>query len=327
MKKRFLLCAFAAMLFACSSELNVVIKEKIETEYGVELDHAILFDKEKSDENVKVKEVKNFDNKKTGEQEITVIFIDDNEKTKEENMKITVKDTKKPEITWKKESVSITQGDTFDPVSNIKTVKDPIDGDIKKAKDEKATKDGYIIKSDVKTDTAGDYTVTITAYDKNGNKAEKSYKVTVKEKPKEVVSQPQPQTQNTQPVQSQTMQPSQQQSTATNTQPSTQSNQETNQKPAPTPAPEQETKKIICPRTGKEPEDPTKPCDAVIDWEGANPQILFDSFEEANQWGWKQIKDPDPEWEDFIDAHKGYGASNVCTNDGYCDWGIVYFYK
>ena len=38
---------------------------------------------------------------------------------------------------------------------------------------------------DVKADKAGEYTVKVTAYDVNGNKAEQSYKVTVKEKPKE----------------------------------------------------------------------------------------------------------------------------------------------
>ena len=39
---------------------------------------------------------------------------------------------------------------------------------------------------------AGSYTVKVTAYDVNGNKAESSYKVTVKKKPQE-----QTQTQNT----------------------------------------------------------------------------------------------------------------------------------
>ena len=50
-------------------------------------------------------EVKNFDAKKTGEQEITVIFTNADEKTKEETIKISVKDTKKPVIKLKKEKV------------------------------------------------------------------------------------------------------------------------------------------------------------------------------------------------------------------------------
>ena len=64
-------------------------------------------------------------------------------------------------------------------------MKDPVDGDIKKSKDTKLTKNGYLITSDVNAKKAGSYTVKVTAYDVNGNKAESSYKVTVKKKPQE----------------------------------------------------------------------------------------------------------------------------------------------
>ena len=107
------------------------------------------------------------------------------EKTKEETIKVSVKDTKKPVIKLKKEKVEITAGDKFDVASNIESVKDPVDGDIKKSEDTKLTKSGYIITSDVNAKKAGSYTVKITAYDVNGNKAESSYKVTVKKKPQE----------------------------------------------------------------------------------------------------------------------------------------------
>jgi len=42
-----------------------------------------------------------------------------------------------------------------------------------------------LINSDVDNKKAGSYTVKITAFDINGNKAESSYQVTVKEKPQE----------------------------------------------------------------------------------------------------------------------------------------------
>ncbi|MCI8431543.1 MAG: DUF5011 domain-containing protein, partial [Lachnospiraceae bacterium] len=42
-----------------------------------------------------------------------------------------------------------------------------------------------LITSDVNVKKAGSYTVKVTAYDVNGNKAESSYKVTVKKKPQE----------------------------------------------------------------------------------------------------------------------------------------------
>ena len=182
----------SAMMFlvvGCSKELKVTVKDNLEVEYGDKLDNSILFDKEQSDEGIAVKEVKNFDAKKTGEQEITVVFGDSDDKTKEETIKVSVKDTKKPVIKLKKEKVEITAGDKFDAASNIESVKDPVDGDLKKSEDKKLIKNGYIISSDVNAKKAGSYTVKVTAYDVNGNKAESSYKVTVKKKPQETPTQ------------------------------------------------------------------------------------------------------------------------------------------
>ena len=187
MKKTSVFMVFVMMFLVvgCSKELKVTIKDNLEVEYGDKLDNSLLYDKEKSDEDITVKEVKNFDAKKTGEQEITVIFTNEDEKTKEETIKVSVKDTKKPVIKLKKEKLEITAGDKFDAASNIESVKDPVDGDLKKSEDKKLTKNGYIISSDVNVKKAGSYTVKVTAYDVNGNKAESSYKVTVKKKPQE----------------------------------------------------------------------------------------------------------------------------------------------
>ena len=181
----FVACLMLMSVVGCSKSLKVTVKENAVLEYGEKLDHSLLFDKDNSDEGVTVKEVKSFDNKKIGEQEITVIFINADEKTKEETLKVTVKDTKKPEIKLKKDKLEITEDDKFDAVANIESVKDPVDGDIKKSDDKKLTKNGYLIASDVDVKKAGSYTVKITAFDVNGNKAESSYKVTVKAKPQE----------------------------------------------------------------------------------------------------------------------------------------------
>ena len=181
----FVACLMLMSVVGCSKSLKVTVKENAVLEYGEKLDHSLLFDKDNSDEGVTVKEVKSFDNKKTGEQEITVIFTNADEKTKEETLKVTVKDTKKPEIKLKKDKLEITEGDKFDAVANIESVKDPVDGDIKKSDDKKLTKNGYLIASDVDVKKAGSYTVKITAFDVNGNKAESSYKVSVKAKPQE----------------------------------------------------------------------------------------------------------------------------------------------
>ena len=188
MKKIICLVAISMLVTACSGSFRVVVKKNVELEYGDKLDNSLLYDKEKSDEDITVKEVKNFVAKKTGKQEIIVVF-GDSEKTKEETIKVSVKDTKKPVIKLKKEKVEITAGDKFDAASNIESVKDPVDGDLEKSEDKKLTKNGYLITSDVNAKKAGSYTVKVTAYDVNGNKAESSYKVTVKKKPQETPTQ------------------------------------------------------------------------------------------------------------------------------------------
>ena len=128
--------------------------------------------------------VAEFDTKKVGQVDIVFTVCLD-ETCQEFTEQIEIKDTQAPEIIFKSESLEITEGDAFDPVSNIESVKDPIDGDIKQSDNKEITKDGYIIESNVNTDQIGEYTVKVIAYDVNGNKAEQSYKVIVKEKTKE----------------------------------------------------------------------------------------------------------------------------------------------
>ena len=171
-----LLCV---LLCACG-KASVEVKEGIVIEYGAELKAEDL-----TDEKVTLKEVKVFDAKKAGGQKVTVVFVNEKDKEIEAEITLEVKDTKKPVIKLKKEKVEITAGDKFDAASNIESVKDPVDGDIKKSEDKKLTKNGYLITSDVNVKKAGSYTVKVTAYDVNGNKTESSYKVTVKKKPQE----------------------------------------------------------------------------------------------------------------------------------------------
>lgn len=304
----FLSASLLFVLMACGSKINVTVSENIEVEYGEKLDNTLLFNKEKSDENLTVKEVKDFDNKKLGEQEITVIFALE-DKTQEEKVKVNVKDTKAPEIKLKKDKLEITEGDKFDPASNIESIKDPVDGDIKKSDDKKITKNGYIITSDVDAKKVKNgYKVKVTAFDVNGNKTEKEYTVNVKAKPEE-----KPQASTSQPVSSGG------QATSTTTTPSASqgggSTAGGGSQSAASSAPAN-----VCPN-GNVPVDPTKPCDAVLDWRGANPQRLFSSFEEANQWGDDQMMS-NPE---YYKKYSGYGAFTIHTNDG-TEYGAVTFY-
>lgn len=169
------------LLCACSS-FKVDVKEEITIEYGEEVSVENLTDQK----DISIKELKGYDAKKIGEQTITVMFMNADGKEAEQEVTLEIKDTKAPEIKFKKEKVEITEGDKFDPASNIESIKDPVDGDIKKSDDKKITKNGYIITSEVDAKKVKNgYKVKITAYDANGNKAEKEYTVNVKTKPVE----------------------------------------------------------------------------------------------------------------------------------------------
>ena len=291
------------VLTACSSSLKVELKEKIEIEYGSELKIENITDQKE----LSIKEIKDFDNKKVGEQKATITFTNEDEKETSKEVTLTVKDTKAPVIELKKDKVEITAGDKFDMKSNIKSVKDPVDGDVKYNDAKDLSKDGYNITGKIDTTKAGTYKLKVTAFDKNGNKAEKEYSVVVKEKPKEETSS------NTQTNNYKKPTTNQSTSSSSNSSPSSSNNQQTS-----TPAPS----KTVCPRTGKEPTDPSQPCDAVLNWHGANPQILFNNNDEARAWANDKLLN-DPE---YYKNYSGYVASNICTNDGYCDWGSVSFY-
>ena len=303
MKKMTLLAMIVLLVSACSSSLKVEVKSGITVEYGSDLKVENLTDQK----DISVKEIKNFDTKKIGDQKITVVFANNDGKEANEEITVSVKDTKAPVIELNKDKVEITAGDKFDAKANVKSVKDPVDGDIKYSDVKDLSKDGHQITGTVDSKKAGDYKLKVVAYDKNGNKAEKNFSVKVKEKPKEETSA------NTQTQSNNYKTPSTNQSNKTQASTPSNNNQQAST-PAPTPS------KTVCPRTGQAPRDPSKSCDAVLDWQYANPHKLFDNFDVANQWGWDQAHDENsPYW------GKGYVTGQLCTNDGYCEWGFVSF--
>lgn len=308
MKKLLIVVVLSVILCACGGT-KVTLKEKIEAEYGTELKVEDLTDQK----GIKLKETKNYDAKKVGQQTITVIFTDEDEKEIEQEVTLEIKDTKAPEIKLKKEKVEITEGDKFDPASNIESVKDPVDGDIKKSDDKKITKNGYIITSDVDAKKVKNgYKVKVTAFDVNGNKAEKEYTVNVKAKSKEK-------------PQASTSQSASSGGSAVTTPSVSQGGGSTagsGSQGAASPAPAN-----VCPRTGQAPRDPSKSCDEVLwapDQPGFyNPKIKFNTRDEAYAWGDEQMMN-NPE---YYKKFTGFGVSGVCSNDEYCDWGQIYFYE
>lgn len=182
MKKLLSIAAVAALvLTGCNKDLKVTPADKLTIEYGDKLDNNKLFDAKKSDKNIKVDKVQDFNAKKVGDQTLKVTFTD-GDKTIQKDVKITVKDTKKLEITLKKDKVTITAGDKLDLKDNVKAVKDPVDGDLKYS-DKELKKSGYYIsKGKLNTKKVGTYEVIVKAFDTNGNKTEKNFKVIVKKK-------------------------------------------------------------------------------------------------------------------------------------------------
>ncbi|ENY87554.1 hypothetical protein HMPREF1094_00001, partial [[Clostridium] innocuum 2959] len=182
MKKLLCIAALAALvLTGCAKDLQVKTTEKLTIEYGDKLDNDKLYDAKESDENVKVDKVFGYDAKKVGDQTLKVTFTD-GDKTIQKDVKITVKDTKKPEIVLKKDKITITAGDKLNLKDNVKSVKDPVDGDLKYS-DKEIKKSGYTIdKGKLNVKKTGAYKVTVKAYDANGNTTDKTFDVVVKKK-------------------------------------------------------------------------------------------------------------------------------------------------
>ena len=152
-----LLCIF--FYIRSTPKFEVVAKENIITEYGEELDNNILFDAKKSDAGVKVKEVKDFDANKVGDQQITVIFTNKDGKTKSMKIKLTVKDTIKPEFVDFKKEITIEQN-----AENVKLE------DYFIAKDKAPVT--ISVEGKVDLSKSGKYEIKVTATDSNGNKTD-----------------------------------------------------------------------------------------------------------------------------------------------------------
>lgn len=221
--------------------------------------------------------VKEFDTKKVGQADIVfTVCLDDT--CKDFSQKLEIKDTKNPVIELKKEKVEITEGDKFDPASNVESVKDLVDGDIKKSDDMELTKNCYFIDSNVNTAKVGEYKVKIIAYDLNGNKAEKEYIVTVKEKPKEAEP-------------NQTQQPQ-----TTYTPPTTSQNQGSTK-----------------PSTSNKPSDnqQTQTCVANGQWRSTgNSGVAFYTIEEADAWAEANI-----DWDNYY--YSVITVHDICGKQGW----------
>ena len=126
-----------------------------------------------------LKEISELDTSIVGKQRITYTMENDGVR-RTFTHEVEIRDTTAPQILFHSDSITIEAGATFDPSKNIRSVSDPIDGDLPYLSDNDADEAcGYRIQSDVDPLTAGHYTVTVTARNANGNTEEASYPVDV----------------------------------------------------------------------------------------------------------------------------------------------------
>ena len=132
---------------------------------------------------------KDIDTTKVGPQEI-IVEVEKNQIIKEVPIMVEVKDTIAPKIQLKKEVISLTEGDSFDALSNLTSVYDKVDGEIEYQKQEivnsEVDTNYYTVDSNVNSDVPGTYEVTVTAVDQYGNESMVTYSVEVFEKVEEV---------------------------------------------------------------------------------------------------------------------------------------------
>lgn len=115
----------------------------------------------------------------TGENEIVYTVTNEDGATNTFTKLYSVVDTTLPEISFEAENIDLKVTQEFDSHSNIRSVTDKGYGEIIFA--DALDYGTYIIKSNVDTTVAGSYTVTVTALDMAGNRAESSYTVTITE--------------------------------------------------------------------------------------------------------------------------------------------------
>ena len=165
------------------NKLDVTFTEVKAVEYGTpDYDPMTLV------ENVPYGKIVNYtstvDTNSIGKQ--TLIFVvEDENVTKVVNVEVEIVDTEKPEITMAEETISIEEGNEYNIKDNIKSVTDKVDGDLELVEEETEDKKAYYtINTNLDTNTAGSYSVSVKAVDNSGNVSEKTYNINVVEKPK-----------------------------------------------------------------------------------------------------------------------------------------------
>lgn len=182
---------FVYRQFSTSSEMTYTF-----TNSSLELNHSLTleYQKDTTIDPLEYVEVENgevsVDTKvlyqsNVGDTEVTYTFVsENNEKSEEIKCVFTVADTQAPRITLNAESVDVETMEGYDPMTNITSVEDPVDGALSKVDTEpeqlSGASDGRIYEVGWYTVNVNeDHTVAIKACDNHGNVSESSFVVNV----------------------------------------------------------------------------------------------------------------------------------------------------
>lgn len=148
-----------------------------------------------SDTDVKVSSEDKIDLATVGKQQVSYTLAK-GEATREEKQNFTVRDTKAPTIALAHENITIEQGGSFDPKSFVKSVTDPVDGDLPFNSGEPETDKNdpgnqrfydsgwWTVTGSYDVNAPNKYFLNIVACDLNGNRVSKEVSLTVNEPPK-----------------------------------------------------------------------------------------------------------------------------------------------
>lgn len=162
--------------------MHMTFTEAREVEYGSESDSLSFVE---SFENGEINEyTEAVDTSSVGVKELKYEIVKD-DVSKEYTIEVLVKDTKKPTIAFKYNTITLYVGNTYAYKNNIKSVKDEVDGDLPYSdKEIENSETGYYtITSNLNNKKIGTYTVTVKAVDKNGNEEVGKYNIKVIAKP------------------------------------------------------------------------------------------------------------------------------------------------
>lgn len=166
--------------YSVYKSIKVVVDDTAAIEYGSANYDIKNILKEVEGEVVSIK--KDIDTNVLGEQEV-ILEVKKHNIIKDVPIIVSVVDTVAPIIKINNDSISITEGENFDVLSNITSVSDAIDGDLSYLENNDDNKTNFYTYSSDDLSSVGVHEVTIKAVDKAGNVSTSTFTVNVEAKP------------------------------------------------------------------------------------------------------------------------------------------------